>query len=344
MWVIWIVNFFLVLGSSNVILYNDVKNSISSKVDLSGFGNELFNYRWLIWYCKCLQMHNSFKQFVSEAILHVADSDVSTIKTNPIFSSFRSCPQLLRCLLQSMCHSLPTLANRGQYRAWLASCLSTSPISPFSSSHHAARCYYLRCTWNKLEVGITWSLKCVKLCFVDNSSVENQKGINAHQRCSRWESAGRCCCTVLQFMAIVSFCILNRTLLNSVTALLALSQQIVYNMIIYSCCLCGRALQCISLCSRPVNGGLGVCSRSVHVPPDKWYPQWLLYLLLFQAWFKLWALGNLKPMLHVYGPRRLRHGAMYGFEITVGSFFLFFYFFYSIISSLMLNALIHKFA
>ena len=35
--------------SSNVILYNDVKNSISSKVDLSGFGNELFN-----WYIKSL--------------------------------------------------------------------------------------------------------------------------------------------------------------------------------------------------------------------------------------------------------------------------------------------------
>ena len=31
-----------------------------------------------------------------------------------------------------------------------------------------------------------------------------------------------------------------------------------------------------------------------------------LYLLLFQAWFKLWALGNLKTML--YGPRPLRRG------------------------------------
>ena len=32
--------------SSNVIhLYNDVQNSISSKVDLSGFGTELFNSR-----------------------------------------------------------------------------------------------------------------------------------------------------------------------------------------------------------------------------------------------------------------------------------------------------------
>ena len=29
--------------SSHVILYNDVKNSIFMKVDLSGFGNELFN-------------------------------------------------------------------------------------------------------------------------------------------------------------------------------------------------------------------------------------------------------------------------------------------------------------
>ena len=30
--------------SSNVILYNDVKTQFSSKVDLTGFGNELFNY------------------------------------------------------------------------------------------------------------------------------------------------------------------------------------------------------------------------------------------------------------------------------------------------------------
>ena len=30
--------------SVTVILYNDVKNSISSKVDLSRFGTELFNY------------------------------------------------------------------------------------------------------------------------------------------------------------------------------------------------------------------------------------------------------------------------------------------------------------
>ena len=31
------------LSSSNVILYNDVKTQLSSKVDLSGFGTELFN-------------------------------------------------------------------------------------------------------------------------------------------------------------------------------------------------------------------------------------------------------------------------------------------------------------
>ena len=30
--------------SSNVILYNDVKTQFSSKVYLSGFGNELFNF------------------------------------------------------------------------------------------------------------------------------------------------------------------------------------------------------------------------------------------------------------------------------------------------------------
>ena len=31
--------------SSNVILYNDIKNSISSKVDLSGFGTDFFNFK-----------------------------------------------------------------------------------------------------------------------------------------------------------------------------------------------------------------------------------------------------------------------------------------------------------
>ena len=34
-------NFTLLLA--NVILYNDVKTQFSSKVDLSGFGTELFN-------------------------------------------------------------------------------------------------------------------------------------------------------------------------------------------------------------------------------------------------------------------------------------------------------------
>ena len=33
---------------SNVILYNDVKTQFSSKVDLSGFGTELFNYRYIL--------------------------------------------------------------------------------------------------------------------------------------------------------------------------------------------------------------------------------------------------------------------------------------------------------
>ena len=37
--------------SSHVILYNDVKNLISSKVDLSGFGNyELLNFQLYDWY------------------------------------------------------------------------------------------------------------------------------------------------------------------------------------------------------------------------------------------------------------------------------------------------------
>ena len=34
---------------SNVILYNDVKNAIFIKVDLSGFGTELFNFFFFIF-------------------------------------------------------------------------------------------------------------------------------------------------------------------------------------------------------------------------------------------------------------------------------------------------------
>ena len=49
--------------SSNVILYNDVKNfKFSSKVDLSGFGTELFNYRQGK---NCVQFHQTHKISIS---------------------------------------------------------------------------------------------------------------------------------------------------------------------------------------------------------------------------------------------------------------------------------------